>query len=427
MTLLNPNTSKTHRSGHAPRSGDASLWALRLACLLLLTCALPAGSAIAANQLSQTAPTYRLGPGDRIKISCYGRPDLNTTLQVRADGSISMPLLGRFRTEGMDIVSLEKAIAEKLMAISGRKVQVNLQVTQRRPLYVIGYVNNPGSFPFRIGATVLNAVALAGGQFRAPAQVRGAVDVSRELTILGQARERLKRALIRKARLEAERNDSHTITVPRQLAKPGKSEEIARLLLAETRFMRRRSNALRDSIKGQDEIIALSNEQITALQGQYNNVKKQAALARDELKSISGLKTRGLATLTRITAISERAADYDANARLIQSRIAQTRQAMERSHIAKTNLRNQRKSKIEEQLIQTGAQIAQEELTIRKSQRLLHETTGLSIVSKGGAASTLSVSYEIIRRVNGRNRVIAAEELSELLPGDIVRVKARQD
>jgi protein involved in polysaccharide export with SLBB domain len=41
--------------------------------------------------------------------------------------------------------------------------QVSVEVLNYRPFYIIGEVNNPGSYQYVNGMTVINAVALAGG------------------------------------------------------------------------------------------------------------------------------------------------------------------------------------------------------------------------------------------------------------------------
>ena len=41
--------------------------------------------------------------------------------------------------------------------------RVSVEVLSYRPFYIMGEVNQPGSYPYRAGLTVLNAAALAGG------------------------------------------------------------------------------------------------------------------------------------------------------------------------------------------------------------------------------------------------------------------------
>ncbi|MEL6962274.1 MAG: SLBB domain-containing protein, partial [Pseudomonadota bacterium] len=41
--------------------------------------------------------------------------------------------------------------------------QVSLEVLNYRPFYILGEVNQPGSYPYVNGMTVINAIALAGG------------------------------------------------------------------------------------------------------------------------------------------------------------------------------------------------------------------------------------------------------------------------
>ncbi|MHA1179683.1 MAG: hypothetical protein ACTSSR_03040 [Alphaproteobacteria bacterium] len=159
------------------------------------------------------------------------------------------------------------------------------------------------------------------------------------------------------------------------------------------------------------------------MQAQHQKVSEQAILTRGELESIASLKLKGLTTRTRVFGIKTRIANHEAEGRVIKSRIAQTRQTIERANTRKKEVRNERMIQIEEQLILIRAQIAQEELSIRKSQRLLQEMTGMPVATKSKSLLTISVRYEIVRREGGRNRVIAADELTELLPGDILRVK----
>ena len=38
-----------------------------------------------------------------------------------------------------------------------------MQVLSYRPIYILGEVNQPGSYPYRSGLSILNAAAMAGG------------------------------------------------------------------------------------------------------------------------------------------------------------------------------------------------------------------------------------------------------------------------
>ena len=75
-----------------------------------------------------------------------------------------MPLVGEIPALGLTPRQLEDKIEAQLQE-EGYLVspQVSIEVLNYRPFYIIGEVNNPGSYPYVNGMTVVNAVALAGG------------------------------------------------------------------------------------------------------------------------------------------------------------------------------------------------------------------------------------------------------------------------
>jgi polysaccharide export outer membrane protein len=107
-----------------------------------------------------------LGPGDLVKVSVYGSPDLTTETRVSQAGAISFPLVGQVPVAGQTIAQAERAIAAKLE--SGgfvKKPQVNIVVTaiQSQLVSVMGQVNRPGRFPLEGKRSLMDMLALAGG------------------------------------------------------------------------------------------------------------------------------------------------------------------------------------------------------------------------------------------------------------------------
>ena len=84
-----------------------------------------------------------LGPGDVMKVSVYGSPDLTLETRVSEGGSISFPLIGQVAVGGLSTVAAERKIAQALE--SGgyvKKPQVNIIVTavQSNTVSVLGQV-----------------------------------------------------------------------------------------------------------------------------------------------------------------------------------------------------------------------------------------------------------------------------------------------
>src|SRR5262245_41914119 len=53
----------------------------------------PTSTALVANAPPAVGPDYTIGPGDGLNVFVWRNPDLSTTVSVRPDGKISIPLV----------------------------------------------------------------------------------------------------------------------------------------------------------------------------------------------------------------------------------------------------------------------------------------------------------------------------------------------
>lgn len=106
---------------------------------------------------------YSLGPGDVIRVTVFGEPDLSGEFEVGAGGGVSLPLVGETMVEGMNINGAESTIESKLAEGFVLNPDVSIDVLNYRPFFIMGEVNNQGTFPYEVDLTVLKAVAIAGG------------------------------------------------------------------------------------------------------------------------------------------------------------------------------------------------------------------------------------------------------------------------
>lgn len=107
-----------------------------------------------------------LGPGDVLKISVYGSPDLSLETRVSESGSISFPLIGEVVVGGLTPAAAEKLIASRLQTGGFlRKAEVNILVTQfqGQMVSVLGQVKQPGRYPIEGKRNLTDILALAGG------------------------------------------------------------------------------------------------------------------------------------------------------------------------------------------------------------------------------------------------------------------------
>lgn len=106
---------------------------------------------------------YTLGPGDRIRITVFGHEDLSGEFVISETGAVSLPLAGTLSFGGATAAEAELSVVEALKPDYLLDPQVSILIVEYRPFYIIGEVNNPGSYPYVNGMTVNEAVALAGG------------------------------------------------------------------------------------------------------------------------------------------------------------------------------------------------------------------------------------------------------------------------
>ena len=108
--------------------------------------------------------SYHLDSGDQVRIITYGQDQLTGDFSVGDSGRIDVPLLGRVPAAGLTAAGLEDELTRFLQARKLlRNPSVSVEITQYRPIFILGEVSHPGQFTYQPGMTVLSAVANAGG------------------------------------------------------------------------------------------------------------------------------------------------------------------------------------------------------------------------------------------------------------------------
>ena len=106
---------------------------------------------------------YRLGIGDKLKITVYGEENLSGPFEVNALGQVSMPLIGEMPARGLSLQEFRDKLTRKLSDGYLKSPKVSVEMMNYRPIYVHGEVKNGGEFAFKNGASLRDVVAMAGG------------------------------------------------------------------------------------------------------------------------------------------------------------------------------------------------------------------------------------------------------------------------
>src|SRR5580693_6612339 len=106
---------------------------------LFLQAPAPATSGTAFGQAE-----YRLGPEDVISVFVWKQPDLSTTVVIRPDRKISLPLLGEIDAAGKTASQLQTEIAEQLKQfVVDPRVNVIVKEINSPVISVLGQVRKP--------------------------------------------------------------------------------------------------------------------------------------------------------------------------------------------------------------------------------------------------------------------------------------------
>jgi len=108
---------------------------------------------------------YTIGRQDLLEISVFDLPELDHTVRVADDGSITLPLLGRVIVAGLSKHTLEQLIEEMLEARYVRDPQVTIFVREyeSKKIAVTGAVRKPGTYEMLGRRTLLEMISIAGG------------------------------------------------------------------------------------------------------------------------------------------------------------------------------------------------------------------------------------------------------------------------
>lgn len=130
------------------------------------------GPTIASMAPASAAPMkvatkdYRIGPEDLIEIQVFGVDQLTRTVRVNSRGLISLPLVGNLEVGGLTSQQAEALVVAKLAESFLQNPQVSFfirEYTSQR-VTIEGAVNKPGVYPLRGPTTLLQSLAVAGGQ-----------------------------------------------------------------------------------------------------------------------------------------------------------------------------------------------------------------------------------------------------------------------
>jgi exopolysaccharide production protein ExoF len=345
----------------------------------------------------------------------YQRMDLSGDYAVEQDGTISIPLLGRFQVEGRALDELRADLAVSFTSVIGRSANIDVKISDRSPIYVVGPVKNPGAYKHVPGMIVLHAVALAGGLDRGESNALGMVEGVREMERLRTISFQFKQLLARRARLEAERDGATTLPMPVQLTSL-EDEGAARTFIATESTILRAEQAKR---RLQDRDISLkvaaARNEVEALRRKLDQIDVQRDMRTERLNDLQKLKDRGWVTNTNVVALRSELSDVEARR---QDYLVQVAQA--ESRLAEAEEAGPRLSAEDDANLALAIATADKE--IAAAHEAMVSATALTTILHRSGGTQQPELYEIVRQSKEGPTTLRATETSPLMPGDVLKV-----
>ncbi len=133
-----------------------------LVLALFASCQAPGPSSL-PPQAAAPVTRVTLAPGDVIKLTFSGTPEMNQSQKIQADGKLSLPLIGEVTAARKTLSQLRsELVALYKPQLTNSEVVVSLE-SAVTSVYISGAVNKPGKIAFDRPTTILQALMEAGG------------------------------------------------------------------------------------------------------------------------------------------------------------------------------------------------------------------------------------------------------------------------
>ena len=374
--------------------------------------------------LADGGATDRLLAGDRLTVTVFGQPDMSGVFQVNGDGDIEMPIVGAIPVGQLTIKEAQKRIESRLADGYILHPAVSIIISELRPIYVVGDVKAPGTFPFRHGSSVLNAIAQAGGYggaeqpLLATALAEFLLSEERVQT-LESTRLMLS---IRKARLEAQLDGQATFEAPLYPAAGAEAKQLTTAIANERDALRDQTQALKqqlDLLHGQKPRLEAAT---VAVEQQIESQKRQMALVQDQLKDWATLKAKGLGLRTTEVTLLREQSTLDITISGFRTELARLSVTMGDLDIRIHDTEAAEHRRISGELQEVRTRLNEVE-TILPTARRVREVR-LQQTDTGASTSSVRPSHRIVirRTMESAVQTLGATEETLLQPGDIVEV-----
>jgi protein involved in polysaccharide export with SLBB domain/K+/H+ antiporter YhaU regulatory subunit KhtT len=365
---------------------------------------------------------YRFGPGDKLRLTVLNNPDLSGEFTVQQSGGISLPSVGRIQVVGRGFDELEDEVIKRLRESGLLDPQISVDVAEYRPVYVVGDVKSPGRYPFQMGMTVLQTLAVAGGFLTLDDEtLKLRLELLQAQDSMDTVEVNYLAAIAKRARLLAERDGAEKIRFPPEIVERQNDPQVANLIDSETRLFATQRTAVEGEVAILENQKVQLHDEISNLDAQLKAIERRGQLIETELNDVEYLFGKGLTAKTRLLELQRLQTDVQRDRLGVAAFVARSQQDISKVDLSIANLQNERLDRILGDLAAVQKEISQLEVRRRTGKEVLALRQAMSM--QPAVRLILSGESFVITRDQGKGpEDIKATDRSYVLPGDVVRV-----
>lgn len=400
------------------------------------------GVGLSVGPFPSEAADYYLGFGDKIRLSVHewraDRGDyfewspLKGDFMVGPTGTLSLPVIGEIPANGATSRELADRITSALREHAGlvRPPVASVEIVEFRPFFIVGGVEKPGQYPFRPGMTVIEAISLAQGLYRA--REAGLLRIERdgvlargELRVFGLQVAALN---LRRARLQAELDQKDTVQFPNDAPSGIDPRGVSwtSMMREEGLIFDARRESLRRQMETSTQLISSLDKEVQSLRERIELRKRQAEAVDRELTRIRNLLDRGLTSTSRQLDIERLLSEYQSNEIELGTAVLRAQQEIAKAKLAATQLQDQRRSEVVQDLQQTQIKIDEYKEKLQTAQGLISESevSAAKLETMVGPRQPVEPMLSIIRHMpDGESHEVPATQITAVEPGDVIKIE----
>lgn len=395
-------------------------------------------AAVALTALGTAGPAsasegYAISAGDRIamrvvswdtiELQLVDLAPLSGDYVVGPAGRVMVPMLGSLEAAGLTLDALAETVTVRLQDRLGLADPpgVSIEIAAFRPVYMLGDVAQPGTYPFTPGLTVQQALALAGGLEELPlaGTDRGAAAI-RAAGVLKELGIEMARTRIRAARLSAEMESAEDFVAPDVGGHPDGAAAVAAAGEHERRLFQSRRDAQQRALDALDANRRVLEAEIAGLEEQLAGQDRQIALTAESVGNLESLVERGLARSPNFITMQRQLIDLENRKLDTETAVFRARQAIAELERDRVDIEAGRQLEVLRELQQAEADIERISARQATNRQLLAGAEALLFEEAG--EGLVDVVYRITREGAEGQDVTTARPGTRLRPADVLEV-----